>query len=115
MGCGSASTEQRGVSDERLPLHSTLTFPRLYSAAVRPVLCANKGFPGGSVVKNPPAKAGDLGSIPGLGRYLEKEMAAHPSILAWRTPLTEKPGGLQPMGSQRVRHGLSDGHFHFLS
>ena len=34
---------------------------------------------------------------------LEKEMAAHSSILAWRIPWTEEPGGLQPMGSQRVR------------
>ena len=35
---------------------------------------------------------------------LEKEMAAHSSILAWKTPWTEKPGRLQSMGSQRVRH-----------
>ena len=35
---------------------------------------------------------------------LEKEMAAHSSILAWRIPWTEEPGGLQSMGSQRVRH-----------
>ena len=35
---------------------------------------------------------------------LEKEMATHSSILAWRIPWTEEPGWLQPMGSQRVRH-----------
>ena len=35
---------------------------------------------------------------------LEEEMAPHSSILAWRIPWTEEPGGLQPMGSQRVRH-----------
>ena len=35
---------------------------------------------------------------------LEKEMAAHSSTLAWKMPWTEKPGGLQSMGSQRVRH-----------
>ena len=35
---------------------------------------------------------------------LEKEMATHCSILAWRIPWTEKPGGLQSMGLQRVRH-----------
>ena len=35
---------------------------------------------------------------------LEKEMATHSSILAWRIPLTEEPGGLQSMGSQRVGH-----------
>ena len=34
---------------------------------------------------------------------LEKEMAAHCSILAWRIPWTEQPDGLQSMGSQRVR------------
>ena len=35
---------------------------------------------------------------------LEKEMVTHSSILAWRIPWTEEPGGLQPMGSQRVGH-----------
>ena len=35
---------------------------------------------------------------------LEKEMATHSSILAWRIPWTEDPGGLQSMGSQRVGH-----------
>ena len=35
---------------------------------------------------------------------LEKEMATHSSILAWRIPWIEEPGGLQSMGSQRVRH-----------
>ena len=35
---------------------------------------------------------------------LEKEMATHSSILAWRIPLTEEPGGLQSMGLQRVTH-----------
>ena len=35
---------------------------------------------------------------------LEKEMATHSTILAWRSPWTEEPGGLQFIGSQRVRH-----------
>ena len=47
---------------------------------------------------------GDQGSIPGLGRSSGEEMAIHSSILAWRIPWTEKLGGLQSMGSQRVRH-----------
>ena len=55
-------------------------------------------------VKNPPANAGDLGSIPESGRSLEKEMATHSSILAWRIPWTEEAVGLQSMGLQRVRH-----------
>ena len=62
-------------------------------------------FPGGSVVKNPPANTRDVGVsdlIPGLGRSLEKVMATHSNILAWRIPWTEKTGGLQSMGSQRV-------------
>ena len=43
---------------------------------------------------------------PSLGRDdpLEKEMAAHSSLLAWRVPRTEEPGGLQSMGSRRVGH-----------
>ena len=55
-------------------------------------------------VKNPPANARDVGLIPGLEDPLEKEMAAHSSVLAWRIPCTEEPGGLQSMGSQRVGH-----------
>ena len=38
---------------------------------------------------------------------LEKEMATHSSILAWRIPWTEEPGGLRSMGLQRVRHDLA--------
>ena len=53
------------------------------------------------MVKNPPASAGDVGSIPGSGRSPEKEMASHSSILAWEVPWTEEPGGLQSMGSQK--------------
>ena len=41
---------------------------------------------------------------------LEKEMATHSSILAWEIPLTEEPGGLQSMGSQRVRHDWATNH-----
>ena len=58
------------------------------------------GFPGGSVVKNPPASAEDASSIPGLEDPLEEEMATHSSILAWRIPWTKKPGGLQSIGLQ---------------
>ena len=64
-------------------------------------------FPGGSVVKNLSANAGDegdLGSILGLGRSLEEEMSTHSGILAWRIPRTEEPGRLQSIGWQRVRY-----------
>ena len=49
------------------------------------------------VEKNLPASTRvvrDAGSIPGLGRSLEKEMTIHSSILAWEIPRTEEPGGL---------------------
>ena len=62
------------------------------------------GFPGVSEVKNPPANAGDSGSSPGLGRSLEEGMATHSSVLGWRIPWTEEPGGLQSLRSQRIRH-----------
>ena len=48
--------------------------------------------------------AGDMGSIPGWEDPLEKEMATHFSVLAWRIPWTEEPGGLPPIGSHRVRY-----------
>ena len=62
------------------------------------------GFPGGSDGKESACNAGDVGSIPGLGRLLEKGMASHSNILVWRIPWTEELGGLQSMGLQRVRN-----------
>ena len=57
------------------------------------------------VVKNPPPmQETDTGSIPGQEDPLEKEMATHSNILAWKIPWTEEPGGLHYMGSQGVRH-----------
>ena len=46
------------------------------------------------MIKNLPANSGDVGSIPGQEDPLEKEMATHSSILAWKIPWTEEPGGL---------------------
>ena len=63
-----------------------------------------KGFPGSLDGKVSAYNAGDPGSIPGLKDSLEKEMATHSSILAWRIPWKEEPGRLQSMGSQRVGH-----------
>ena len=121
---------------------------RLSSSSSTPTM----GYPGGSVVKNPPTNAGDSGWILGLGRSpgegngnplqcsclenpmdrgawwaivhgvvrdrtrlsdftftshfhaLEKEMATHSSVLAWRIPGTGEPGGLPSVGSHRVGH-----------
>ena len=64
-------------------------------------VCVPTGFPGGSVVKNLPANAGDTDP-------LEKEMAIHSSILAWEIPWTEESGGLQSMGSQNNQIRFSD-------
>ena len=59
------------------------------------------GFPGGSEVKNLPAVQETWVQSLGQEDPLEKEMATHSSILAWRIPRTEEPGGLQSMGLQR--------------
>ena len=58
------------------------------------------------VVKNPPANEGDIGDAGSLGweDALEGQTATHSSILAWRIPWTEEPGGPQSVGSQRVRY-----------
>ena len=62
-------------------------------------------LPSGTVVKIPPTmqEAWQELWVQSLGGEvpLEKEMATHPSILAWRIPWTEEPGGLQSMGSQK--------------
>ena len=62
------------------------------------------GFPGGSDSKNLPAVQEMQVQCPGQEDPLEEEMATHSSVLAWRIPWTEKPGGLQSMGSQRIGH-----------
>ena len=56
------------------------------------------------MVKNPPASAEDAGSILGREDPLEKGMATHHSILAWRIPWTEETGRLQSIGLHRVGH-----------
>ena len=66
------------------------------------------------MVKNLPAML-EM-QVPSLGQkdLLEEDMATHCSILAWRIPRTEEPGGLQSMGSQRVRHDrVTDTLTHF--
>ena len=56
------------------------------------------------MVKNPPANARDVAQSLGQEDLLEKEMATHNSVLAWRIPGTGEPGGLPSMGSHRVGH-----------
>ena len=62
------------------------------------------GFPGGSVVKNLPAKQETQVQSLGQKDPLDKEMATQPSILDWRISWIEEPEGLQSMGLPRVKH-----------
>ena len=78
-----------------------LTFVLIYISLIHIM-----GFPGGSVIKNPPPMQ-QMWVWPLGKKYpLEKEMAIHCSILAWEIPCTKEADGLQSMGSQRVRHNL---------
>ena len=63
-----------------------------------------KAFLVAQMVKNLPAVQGTWVQSLGQEDPLEKGMATHSSILSWKIPWTEVPGGLQSMGSQRVRH-----------
>ena len=62
------------------------------------------GFASGSDGKESACSAENPGFTFGSGRSMEKRMTTHTNILAWRIPWTEKPGGLQSIGSQRIRH-----------
>ena len=62
------------------------------------------GFPGGSDSKQSACNAGDLGSVLGWEDTLEEGVAIHSSIVAQEVSWTEEPGGLQSIGSQRVRY-----------
>ena len=69
------------------------------------------GFPGGSDGKESACNAGDPGQSLGLEDPLEKGIAIHSSILAWRIPWTEEPGGLSPHGVTKSQTWLSDKHY----
>ena len=71
------------------------------------------GFPVAQMVKNLPETWKIWVWYPSREDPLEKGMAIHSSILAWRIPRTEEPGGLQSMGSQRVGHTWAINTFHF--
>ena len=73
-----------------------------------PAVQESEGFSGGSVVKNPPAMQEMWVQFLGQEDPLEKGLATHSSILAWRIPRTEEPGGLQSVGSQKSQTRLSD-------
>ena len=86
---------------------SGLPFPSPYLHIYIHILASQVAL----VVKNLPVNAGnirDTGSISGSERSLEEGMTTHSSVLAWRIPWTEEPGGLQSIGLQRVGHNGSD-------
>ena len=96
-------------TEEQYGINLTLYAPRNQRVAVSlhrdfcfiaVVWNQTQGFPDGSVGKES-CGAGDTSLIPGSGRFLG---GRHCNILAWRIPWMEEPGGLQSMGSQRVRH-----------
>ena len=68
------------------------------------VFSTSQAFPGGSDHKESAYNLGDPSLILGKEDPLENEMATHSSILAWRIPWTEEPGGLQHMRLERVKH-----------
>ena len=71
------------------------------------IVYRKRGFPGGASDKEPACQCRRhkrCGFNSWVGKILEKRMATQPSILAWRIPWTEEPGGLESMGSRRVGH-----------
>ena len=94
-----------------LYIHTCTHTPHLVVLRFEGPQCSWRAFLGDSAVKNLPAMR-ELQErqdrFPGQEDPLEAGMAPHPSILAWRIPWTEEPGGLQSTGSQRVRHSGSD-------
>ena len=67
-------------------------------------------FPGGSAVKKLPANAGDISLIPRWGKSPGEENSNPLQYSCLEIPWTEKPGGLQSMGLQRVGHGSVSNH-----
>ena len=84
-----------------------LCIPNQYNAIYMPLvqyLNFGRASLVSQLVKNPPAMWETLVRSLGWDNPLEKEIATYSSILAWKIPWMEEPGGLQSMGSQRVRH-----------
>ena len=74
------------------------------------VLLVRWAFRMAQQVKNPPAMQETQVRSLGQEEPLEEDMETHSSILAWKIPWTEKPGGLWSLGSQRVRHDWATEH-----
>ena len=77
---------------------------RWFDSGSKEVALVALGFPGVSDGKVSACNMGEPGLIPGSEDPLEKEMATHSSILAWKISWMEEPGGLLSRGSYRVGH-----------
>ena len=89
----------------------TVTDPTGYTFILHLILSSPnllRGFPDGSAIKNPPTMQEMCLWSLGQEDPLEKAMAAHSSILAWKTPWTEEPGGLQSKESQKSQTWLGE-------
>ena len=110
VGCSPWGCEESDTT-ERLPFHfSLLTFMHWRRKwQPTPVFLSGKSHGWGSLVVCGPCVAGGRTRLSDFTftfhfHALEKEMATHSSVLAWRIPGMRKPGGLPSMGSHRVRH-----------
>ena len=88
--------------------HFYLVSRAIFALLILASLLTNQGFPGGSMMKDTPANGGDVGSIPGLGNPLEKEMAT--VVLPEKTHVQKSLERLQSMGWQRVEHDFAAEH-----
>ena len=74
-------------------------------------IVVSEGFPGGPMVKNPPANRRDTGSIPGWGRSPGQGNGNLLQYSCWEILQTEEPGGLQSLGNRkRIRDNLATKH-----
>ena len=85
-------------------MYPSLVINIMFCCLQRNILHISYLKPCGSEVKASACNAADLGAVPGSGDPLEKEMATHSSVLAWRIPGIGEPGRLQSMGLLRVGH-----------
>ena len=102
MGWGKGILRPRVLTE-----HGNVSFTDFQSSWCQRMQVLTRYFPGGSVVKNLPANAGDLrntGSIPGSGRSCEEGKGNPLQYSCLENPMDRESGGLQSMASQRVGH-----------
>ena len=107
------SVLQKSISRRACTRTHTHTHPPLPPQPMKELVRTDaevRGFHGGSVVKNPPAKQKTSVRSPGWEGPVKEESATSSSKLAWRIPWTEEPGGLQSIESQRVGHDSATEH-----